>query len=281
LSHLPHLRPGASASGGKLLGQTPLLLEHLTEGTHSFRVEKERHTRKLAEIRVWGGRQTELEVELQYDPEPRTGTPFTNSQDVRMEWIPALQGWVAAVETTQKVYEALTHENPSDHRGPDLPVTNVTWANATRFCELLTIAERGSGFLPAGYAYTLPSDAEWSLLAAGTPLSQAVTSKTGARQQPAPAGSLAPNKFGLYDIRGNVWEWCRDSYTGEVHRRELVENATGDPTRINQRYKILRGGSWNRSLDTNLAIGYRLVIESASQSDYETGLRVALLKAQP
>jgi len=134
------------------------------------------------------------------------------------------------------------------------------------------------GFIPEGYAYTLPSDEEWGLLAAGTPLDQAVTNKDGQRQQPAPAGSLPANALGLRDVRGNVWEWCRDSYTAEVHRRELVENGTGDRARINQRFKVLRGGSWTRSLESNLALGFRLAADSNGHSDYETGFRVVLLR---
>jgi len=261
----------------KLLGVTPLVLDNLPAGTHTFRVEKERHTRKTVDARLKAGGQVDLSVELQYDPEPRTGGPFTNGQEVRMRWIPSLRGWAASVETTQAVYEAITHEDPSENKGPELPVTNVTWAAALKFCELLTIAERGLGFLPEGYAYTLPSDEEWSLLAAGTSLAQAVTNKDGLRQQPATVGSLAANALGLHDIRGNVWEWCRDSYTAEVHRREQVENGTGDRARINQRYKVLRGGSWTRSLETNLALGYRLAADANGHSDYETGFRVVLL----
>jgi formylglycine-generating enzyme len=265
-------------AGDRLLGKTPLLLADLPPGPYTFRVEKDRHTRKTTETRVWAGTQATLHVELQYDPEPRPGSSFRNSQDVLMVWIPALQGWAASIETTQKVYTAIAQENPSEQQGPDLPVTHITWSRAAKFCELLTLAERGAGFIPPGYTYQLPSDSEWSLLAAGTPLSQAITSKTTPREQPAPTGSLPANALGLHDIRGNVWEWCRDTYTGEVHRRELVENGTGDPSRVTMRDKILRGGSWTRSLESNLSIGYRLTVEDGMHGDYETGFRVVLLR---
>ena len=265
-------------AGERLLGKTPLRLEGLPVGPYTFRVEKERHTRKLVETRIWGGNQARLQVELQYDPEPRPGQSFRNGQDLLMVWIPALQGWAAATETTQKIYTAITQDNPSEHKVPEHPVTNITWSQAAKFCELLTLSERGAGFIPEGYAYELPSDAEWSLLAVGTPLSQAITSKTISRQTPAPTGSLPANALGLRDIRGNVWEWCRDTYTGEVHRRELVENGTGDPSRVTMRDKILRGGSWTRSLDSNLSIGYRLTVEDGMHGDYETGVRVVLLR---
>jgi formylglycine-generating enzyme required for sulfatase activity len=241
-------------------------------------VEKERHTQKVVETRVKAGASVELNVELQYDPEPRTGKAFTSGHGLRMQWIPWLQGWAAAVETTQAAYEAVTHENPSEQKSPELPVTNVTWAQAMKFCDLLTIAERGLGFLPEGYAYALPSDEEWSRLAKDTPLTQAATSLNAPREGPAAAGSLAANGLGLKDLRGNVWEWCRDSYTAEVHRKQMVENATGDPSRINQRYKVLRGGSWNRTSESNLGLGFRLAADGNSHSDYETGFRVVLLR---
>jgi len=88
------------------------------------------------------GGQVDLAVELQYDPEPRPGGPFTNGHEVRMQWVPAIRGWAATVETTQGVYETITHENPSENKGPDLPVTNVTWAAATEI--LRTPHHRGT-----------------------------------------------------------------------------------------------------------------------------------------
>jgi len=60
--------------------------------------------------------------------------------------------------------------------------------------------------------------------------------------------------------------------------QRIVRIATGDRTRINQRFKVIRGGSWTRSLDSNLAPGYRLAADLNGHSDYETGFRVVLLR---
>ena len=207
-------------SNGRALGTTPLLVSHIAPGKHQFLLRRERYASREIDGLVRTGHRLELSTQLQYDPTPIRGQDFTNSMGQRMIWVAPLDCWVESTETTQRVYESIVADNPSELVGLDLPVNNVTWMQAVKFCEQLTIAERGQGFVPDGYRYHLPTDEQWSLFATGTSLQQSVTSRVIQRNAPESVASLAPNPFGLYDTRGNVWEWCRDWYTLGVFNRE-------------------------------------------------------------
>ncbi len=258
------------------LGETPLLVTQMAPGKHRFQLRKERYSTREVSGLVTSGNHVELSSQLQYDPMPKPGQDFTNGLGQRMIWIDGLGCWVESTETPQSAYEQISTKNPSQFFGPQYPVDNITWNEALKFCEKLTIAERGQGFVPDGYRYHLPTDQQWTFFAAGTPLATGVTSHLSQRQGPQPVGSLEPNRFGLHDVRGNVWEWCRDWYTLDAFNREQQENATAKADRVGTRFKILRGGSWNRAQDTNLALGYRLLADPNSHQNYETGFRVIL-----
>ncbi len=265
-------------SNGRALGSTPLLVTHIAPGKHQFLLKRERYASRQIGGLVRTGHRLELSTQLHYDPTPIPGQDFTNSMGQRMIWVAPLKCWVESTETTQRVYESIVADNPSQLVGLDLPVNNVTWMQAVKFCEQLTIAERGQSFVPDGYRYRLPTDEQWSLFASGTSLQQSVTSRVIQRQAPESVASLDPNPFGLYDTRGNVWEWCRDWYTLGVFNREQQENATAKSESVGTRFKVLRGGSWNRTQDANLAIGYRLLAQPATHHNYESGFRVILEK---
>ena len=171
-------------------------------------------------------------------------------------------------EITQGQYEALMDKNPSKFKnGPDYPVEMVSWDDAKEFCRQLTAGLPDK--LKGQFAFRLPTDAEWSV-AVGLPQESGSTPKEkhgqikdvypwGTQWPPpsgagnyadkackqkdpsytviegyadgyadtAPVGSFKPNQFGLYDLSGNVWEWCKDWYDSD------------------QKYRGLRGGSWN------------------------------------
>ena len=92
--------------------------------------------------------------------------------------------------------------------------------------------------IPEGYRYTLPTEEEWTNLLGGATLDSAVTSLTDrSRSGPSDVGSLAPNSLGLYDVRGNVMEFCQSDET--------------------KAFRFLKGGSWKDFVDANLRPEFR------------------------
>lgn len=263
--------------GATKVGTTPLVLTELKPGNYQVRVRKERFGTKTVSGRVLSGDRLDLAVELNYDPNPDPGEDFTNSVGLKMIWVNAINGWACATEMTQGAWVQLEDENPSAFGDPERPMENISWGAAHKYCEKLTLADRGKGLLPVGYRYNLPTDAQWTLLAADATAEQAVTSQGVRRDRTMTVGSLPANSLGLYDMRGNVWEWCLDWYTQDVYSREQSENASGQADRVGTLYKIMRGGSWNRSMDGNLSVGYRLLGDPNNLRNYETGFRVVLI----
>ena len=111
--------------------------------------------------------------------------------------------------------------NPSRFRDPFRPVECVSWDEAREFCRRLTEAEARAGRLPAGHLYSLPTEAQWNALAAGTPEDTGVFNRANQRWHTAPVGTLPANSQKLHDLRGNVWEWCLDWADAVKHYRLL------------------------------------------------------------
>ncbi len=133
--------------------------------------------------------------------------------------------WMGKYEVTQAEYLALMGSNPSEILG-DLkrPVEHVYWNDAMNYCTKLTSQERAAGRLPAGYVYRLPTEAEWEYACrAGTTtrfsfgddpnytqLGNYAWFSSNSGGTTHPVGMKLPNPWGLYDMHGNVWEWCLD-----------------------------------------------------------------------
>jgi formylglycine-generating enzyme required for sulfatase activity len=145
--------------------------------------------------------------------------------------------WISKHLVTQAVYQKVMGSNPSKFHGQNHPVDSVSWNNAVAFCARLTETEREKGYLPERCAYTLPTQAQWEAMAAGTSLAQAVTSEKSNRTSTSPVGSLAGTGLGLHDVRGNLWQWCLDPQ--------------------DQAYRVLRGAAWNTSIEVNLRPEFR------------------------
>ena len=149
--------------------------------------------------------------------------------------------YIGKYEVTQEQGNAVMGGNPSYKKGAKLPVTNVSWNDCNEFIKKLNAKTDGG--------YRLPTEAEWEYACrAGTiteySFGDYVTPKDTNYERsklygPVAVGSYKPNAFGLFDMHGNVWEWCEDWYGDYQAGAETDPKgpAVGD-------YRVLRGGSF-------------------------------------
>ncbi|WP_374191363.1 formylglycine-generating enzyme family protein [Planomonospora sp. ID82291] len=157
---------------------------------------------------------------------------------------------LAPYPVTRELYRAVLGEAPTSPAGPRTPVTDVSWLEAVRFCNLLS---RETGLTPCYTAgddpdgqdvvcapeaggYRLPTEAEWEYACrAGSSgvrygeLDEIAWHRGNSGGAVHDVATRAPNPWGLYDMIGNVWEWCWDVYDPEVYGP----------------YRVFRGGSWS------------------------------------
>ena len=174
---------------------------------------------------------------------------------------------------TQQQYQQVTGANPSRWKGARNPVEQVRWSDAVRFCNQRSAKENLQPCYDlttwrcnfAANGYRLPTEAEWEFACRGgattgyffgeTPgkLSDYAWFDKNAGGHPHPVGQKQPNPFGLYDIIGNVWEWCNDFYQVDYYRQAPRENPRGP---AQGQTKVVRGGAWRFSAE-NCRSGYR------------------------
>jgi eukaryotic-like serine/threonine-protein kinase len=158
-------------------------------------------------------------------------------------------------EVTQAQYQAIMGNNPSRFKGDTKPVENVSWDDAVEFCQKLS--------QKTGRKYRLPSEAEWEYACrAGTTtpfyFGETITTdlvnydgnypyasapKGQYRQETTDVGKFLPNPFGLYDMHGNIWEWCEDVYNENY--QSAPRDGSAWLTGKNNNTKMLRGGAWD------------------------------------
>lgn len=170
--------------------------------------------------------------------------------------------WMGQHEVTQGEWEQVMgptvwKRTPFDKAGPNYAATNICWEDAVEFCQQLTAREHADGKLPKSLEYSLPTEAQWEYACrAGTttPFSfgddEAKLSEYawyGGRYGDGNAkeercvhevGKFKPNTWGLHDMHGNVFEWCRDWYA------EKLPGGTDPEVRAEATYRVYRGGSW-------------------------------------
>ena len=151
--------------------------------------------------------------------------------------------YMGKYEVTQEQWESVMGNNPSIKiKGARLPVTNVSWNDCQDFIKKLNAKTNGG--------YRLPTEAEWEYACrAGTTTKYSVGDKITPKDanyrdskigEPVAVGSYKPNAFGLYDMHGNVWEWCEDWYAD--YQAGAVTDPKGPAT---GERRVLRGGSFN------------------------------------
>lgn len=180
--------------------------------------------------------------------------------------------WIAKFETTQGDWQRIVGALPGEltsqlPAGDDLPVGNVNFAEAETFCRRLTEQGRQSGVLPQSWEIRLPTEAQWEYACrAGTTTATAfgdALSSTQANFKGAPynggapgpsfnsavrVGSYPPNRWGLHDMHGNTYEWCRDWFhlrlPGGTDPDLYLAQDTATPSQNGARSRSRRGGCW-------------------------------------
>jgi formylglycine-generating enzyme required for sulfatase activity len=186
--------------------------------------------------------------------------------------------YLGIYEVTQEQYESVTGTNPSEFKGDGRPVEQVNWEEAVDFCRRLSdLAEEKA----AGRVYRLPAEAEWEYACrAGSKsayyfnddpeeLADYGWYTSNSEFQTQPAGQMKPNAWGLYDMHGNVWEWCADWY-GDYPTGEVTDPA--GPGVGSSR--VVRGGSWFHSAVYCRSANRSKAIPAVRSSGF--GFRVAL-----
>ena len=198
--------------------------------------------------------------------------------------------WLGKFEVTQAQWQAVMGYNPSNFKGDTRPVEKVSWNDAKEFCNKLN--EKYAGKLPEGYKFDLPTEAQWEYACrAGTTTAlnngknltdEKYNCKNLAEvawyyyrdkeNQTHPAGLKHPNALGLYDMHGNVWEWCRDWHAGyEGDSTDPVGPSSGSN-------RVIRGGSWS-DYARNCRSAYRYNYGPGSRYN-ALGFRLALVPVQ-
>jgi len=178
--------------------------------------------------------------------------------------------YMGVTEVTQAQYQAIMGTNPSKFKGETNPVETVSWNDATEFCKKLSEKTRR--------AVRLPTEAEWEYACrAGSrtrfcfgDAEQGLGDYAAIRDQKThPVGQKKPNAWGLYDMHGNVWEWCADWYG------DYPKGAATDPQgAASGSQRVLRGGSWNSDPgDCRAALRDRLY---PGNRYYDFGFRVVV-----
>jgi len=152
--------------------------------------------------------------------------------------------YMSVTEVTQAQWQAVMTENQSSFKGDDRPVETISWEQADEFCKELTRRE--------GKKYRLPTEAEWEYACrAGSTttfsfgdsdanLPEYAWFASNSALTTHPVGTKKPNKFGLHDMHGNVWEWCGDWYDADYYAASPDTDPQGPAT---GEFRVLRGGS--------------------------------------
>ena len=184
--------------------------------------------------------------------------------------------YMGETEVTQKQWQDVMGNNPSKNKVEDKPVDRVSWNDVQEFIQKLNAKEGGNYF-------RLPTEAEWEYAArAGSDADYSFGDSTSSLPQYAWFGNLGykgsshevaqkdPNKWGLYDMHGNVWEWVQDWYDGTYYSASPANNPTGPET---GKYRVYRGGSFIGKA-TNLRSAVRFSALPMSRT-HDVGFRLA------
>ena len=189
--------------------------------------------------------------------------------------------WLGKYEVTQGQWQQLMRSNNSRFNlGASYPVETVSWEETRKYIDILNGQHGGK------YRFRLPTEAEWEYaarsgglpekFAGGNKTKSVAWYRTNSRENTHPVGRKAPNGMGLYDMSGNVWEWCQDFYSVKAYRRHGKDNPVISDNASNNR--VARGGGYN---------SYSRLIRCAQRGEYlpakrdrNVGFRIVMVQTQ-
>lgn len=188
--------------------------------------------------------------------------------------------YIGKTSVTQEQWETVMGSNPSHFKGTKLPVENVNWNDAMSFCEKLNEMKKA----PEGYHFTLPTETQWEYAAKGGKRSngfkysgsddpdEVAWHSGNSENKTHDVKTKKPNELGLYDMSGNVWEWCLDNYLPDKRdvKAEFIRGKNGRSAN-----RVHRGGSWYPPV-SDCRVEYRNGNFDPSNKASTLGFRVAL-----
>lgn len=183
--------------------------------------------------------------------------------------------YIGQTEVTQALWQAVMGSNPSNFKGSNLPVEMVSWNDCQQFITKLNQL--------TGRKFRLPTEAEWEYAArggnkshgykysGGNTLTEVAWYDGNSGFKTHPIAQKQANELGIYDMTGNVWEWCQDWYDERYYGKSPSNNPYNNTSAS---YRVIRGGCWNFK-DRLCRVSYRDGYPP-DNTDYRIGLRIAL-----
>lgn len=296
--------------GERRLGTTPCAIPEIFPGPVALNIQLKGHRPGRVDGFITARQKLPLSTTLEAYPKPEMGKAWqVPESDLKMVWITPgtfkmgsrsdeeghmmneerasttlTKGfWMGSTEVTQEQYRSVIGKNPSYFKGDKFPVERVSWNDAKEFCRKLTTRDIELGRLPSGYRYALPTEAQWEYACRagnaepyagnGNLFSMGWYAKNSGEESHQ-VGLKDPNAWGLYDMHGNVSEWCEDWYANELLGGSNPIGPVSGSCRVN------RGGSWLYSAgrcrsayrdnctpaNRDNVLGFRLILISEQQS---------------
>lgn len=267
----------------------------LAPGEYEIKAEKEFFSKISKKLILKAGEEKRVKLIFKDYKDPLTGMEFKYikggcyqmgcfekslcSKDELPVHLVCLDGfWIGTKEVSQGEWLKIMDENPSAFAlGKNMPVQKVSWDKAVSFTEKLS-KERND------IKFRLPTEAEWEYCARDLGLNQKFAGSnlpgdfvwySKNTSYPMERGSKQPNSLGLFDMSGNLFEWCLDSYDKDSYKKHSGKN----PVNMNSSpEKVLRGGAWYSDL-ANCSVYNRSKLFSGN-ADYGVGFRVVMIPSK-
>ena len=278
---------------GKHIGTLPLKLGNILVGNHTLTISKQGYADYKQTVTIIEGKTANINATLKkggananiagFDMVLVAGGTFTmgataeqgsdaESDEKPTHSVTVSDFYIGKYEVTQSQWKAIMGSNPSKYIGKNNPVENVSWNDIQEFIKKLNAK--------TGKRFRLPTEAEWEYAARGgnqskgykfsgsNSISDVAWYYDNSRRKTHPVGQKTPNELGIYDMSGNVYEWCQDWY-GDYSSSSQT-NPTGPSSGS---FRVVRSGSWS-----SYACGCRVSDRSSSFPErrfYGRGFRLA------